>query len=962
MTPISTVRAKLKNVREVGPKKWQASCPAHDDKAPSLSLAEKADGAVLVCCHAGCGQKAVIAAMGLQPRDLFPHDGHGKRRTPKVYPSVEAAAQEVARRARGVVEEIYRYTTTYCRVRVKTADGKTFRPVRAAGDGWALGDPLGLLPLYGAGQLGDGVTVYVYILEGEKATDAARSIGLVAVTSGSCTSAPKADWAPLAGRRVAILPDHDEPGEKYARAVARELRKLSPPATEIRVVRLPGLSEPGADIADFIVAKRAAGADDQAIRMEVEQLVAAAPLAVQPAASDEAPGCPYRATPHGLLYLKPTRDGDVPMPLTNFTAEIVAEVVHDDGVEARRLLEIKASLDGRTQTCTIPLPQFAALNWAMECLGSGAVVFAGFNAKEHAKVAIQLLSGRSDTRVIFTHTGWRRIGDLWAYLHASGAIGPNGPVPGVETAPPSGLDRYSLPEPPAGNELVAAIRASLKVLELGPPGIMFPLFCAAWRAVLAPAAFSIHLAGQTGTGKSELAALMQQHHGQTLTARNLPASWSSTGNSLEALGFSCKDALLTIDDFSPSGSQIDVQRFHAAADRVFRAAGNHSGRRRMRADSSLQPVKAPRCLILSTGEDVPKGHSVRARMLVLELGPSDLDWSRLTGCQHDAAAGLYAQVLSAFVCWMAGRYDAMLKSLPGDVVELRARATLSGQHRRVPEIVADLMVGLRYFLTFAVSAGAITAEADQELQRRAWVALGEAAAAQAAHHQASDPVRRFLLLLAAAISSGHAHVAGLDGGEPNDPAAWGWRHKLIGTGAYERAEWQPQGDRVGWVEGSALYLEPEASFRTAQMMGGGEPIPVSSKTLHKRLAERGLLVSTDTQRGRHPVRITIEEVRRYVLHLHVDSLMSGEPAQSAQSAHTPAPDAQKADSWADSWADSGPAKVEIGPRIGPLAAPERGFGPVGPIGPVPEIHKTTESAEAVATGGDGDTGDGEWTR
>lgn len=42
---------------------WMARCPAHDDRAPSLSIAAARDGKVLVRCHAGCDQRDVIAAL-----------------------------------------------------------------------------------------------------------------------------------------------------------------------------------------------------------------------------------------------------------------------------------------------------------------------------------------------------------------------------------------------------------------------------------------------------------------------------------------------------------------------------------------------------------------------------------------------------------------------------------------------------------------------------------------------------------------------------------------------------------------------------------------------------------------------------------------------------------------------------------------------------------------------------------
>ena len=67
-----------------------------------------------------------------------------------------------------------------------------------------------------------------------------------------------------------------------------------------------------------------------------------------------------------------------------------------------------------------------------------------------------------------------------------------------------------------------------------------------------------------------------------------------------------------------------MQRYHKEADRLFRGQGNHAGRQRMRADGSLRPAKPPRGLILSTGEDVPRGQSLRARLLVLEVSPGRL--------------------------------------------------------------------------------------------------------------------------------------------------------------------------------------------------------------------------------------------------------------------------------------------------------------------------------------------------
>jgi hypothetical protein len=42
---------------------WMARCPAHEDRAPSLSISARHDGKVLVRCHAGCDQRDVITAL-----------------------------------------------------------------------------------------------------------------------------------------------------------------------------------------------------------------------------------------------------------------------------------------------------------------------------------------------------------------------------------------------------------------------------------------------------------------------------------------------------------------------------------------------------------------------------------------------------------------------------------------------------------------------------------------------------------------------------------------------------------------------------------------------------------------------------------------------------------------------------------------------------------------------------------
>ncbi len=574
----------------------------------------------------------------------------------------------------------------------------------------------------------------------------------------------------------------------------------------------------------------------------------------------------YQVTDTGTIWMKETKDGAVAVPLMNFSSKIIAEELRDDGVEQRLAFEIETKRKGQVQTFVIQATRFAAMNWATENLGAGAILYPGFGTKDHARCAIQMLSGDIPRRTVYAHLGWREFDGQWAYLHGGGAITSQTPVRAAVDLP-AALQRYVLPDLLEGDDLRAAVRASMAVLDVAPDVITVPVWLAVWRSVLVAADFSIFACGQTGSGKSELAALVQQHFGAGLDARHLPASWSSTGNSLEALAFAAKDALLVVDDFAPSGTTADIARFHRDADRLLRGQGNQSGRARLTSDAQLRQSKPPRGLILSTGEDVPRGHSVRARALIVEMPPSGMDWTRLTVCQRAASNGVYAAALTAFVRWIATHRTQILAERNTHIASLRSKTQSHTTHKRTPSIIAELAWAAALFDQFVTEIGVLAkpGTAAGGLLDRCWAALLEAAQLQSDHHTAADPVRRFQELLTSAVTSGRAHVASTDGGAPDNASAWGWRERITGNHRFEQLEWQPQGDRIGWVDGDDLLLNADAAYRAAQQMTAGDGLPVQPRTLWKRMHERGLLRQTDLPHLK--IQKTVEGTRRRVLSL-----------------------------------------------------------------------------------------------
>ncbi len=90
---VARVLDRLDGVRREG-RGWEALCPAHPDRNPSLSLAEGDDGRVLLACRSRrCAVEAVVAALGLQMSDLFA-DGAARTATrPVMAPDFTAFAE-----------------------------------------------------------------------------------------------------------------------------------------------------------------------------------------------------------------------------------------------------------------------------------------------------------------------------------------------------------------------------------------------------------------------------------------------------------------------------------------------------------------------------------------------------------------------------------------------------------------------------------------------------------------------------------------------------------------------------------------------------------------------------------------------------------------------------------------------------------------------------------------------------
>ncbi len=79
---------RLESVRETGPGRWIAKCPAHPDKTPSLAIRD-VDGMILLHCFAQCSLHEIVSAAGVTEADLFPDKPRSHKPLSKPFPAAD---------------------------------------------------------------------------------------------------------------------------------------------------------------------------------------------------------------------------------------------------------------------------------------------------------------------------------------------------------------------------------------------------------------------------------------------------------------------------------------------------------------------------------------------------------------------------------------------------------------------------------------------------------------------------------------------------------------------------------------------------------------------------------------------------------------------------------------------------------------------------------------------------------
>lgn len=566
--------------------------------------------------------------------------------------------------------------------------------------------------------------------------------------------------------------------------------------------------------------------------------------------------------------------------MANFTAEIVEETHIVDGINRSVKLRIvgeqqapddpdKPRKSG-SEPDTVKLPavdisadDFPSMGWVLSAWGVRCVIRPGQSIKDDLRAFVQLRS-RPKVITIYRNTGWAKLDDgQRGYLHAGGAITRTGNRPSVRVQLSPELSRYDLSS--ADPKVFAkAAKASLDLLNLTRQEVTWPLLAATVAPLYGPVDFAVHISGRTGTFKSELVSLFQSHYGPAMDARHLPGSWSSTANAIEAQAFYCKDALYALDDFVPTGTSWQVRAYQTNADKIIRAAGNQAGRARLTDLSSLQTTMYPRSLILSTGEDTPEGHSVRARMLILELSPGDIDPKELSKAQ--ANRPIFCGTIAELARQQAGEPTEITK-----LVETY-RAEFNGiGHTRTPSMLARLVASAEVWIASLVAAKVIDSSRAGKLKRQAREAIAAAGNRQQFYLEDADPTDQFSAAIRQLLASGGGHLRSLNGGVPKNAPLLGWSEE---TSLGEMPTFKSRGPCIGWVnwQSDELFLEINVGYNAVRKASGNE-LTLSKQTMFKRLKDSGLLVRSDDARQRNTIRITAEGHPRQVIALSLSQTL-----------------------------------------------------------------------------------------
>ena len=558
---------------------------------------------------------------------------------------------------------------------------------------------------------------------------------------------------------------------------------------------------------------------------------------------------PYKVIDRCLYREIRTKNGSYDQKLCNFLPYIVSEITIDDGAEERKRLRLGGVRHDGTELPEIEIDgsDLASFNWMIDQWGADCILEVGQSIRDSVRHAIQQTAHEADRETVYQVTGWKKLTDAWHFL-----------MPGEKSFTvqlPDKLSRYESLPAPDPEEL--SVLGYLLENPPAPKEIVWPLLA---YTFLSPLNHFLHLAdcepkfvflllGRTGAGKSSLAALLLSFFGR-FTASDLPLSFRDTANSIIHNTFALKDVLTCIDDFHPCGRQ-EEQKLVSTAQAIIRAYGDRVGRGRLRADATAMSVRPPQGNAIITAEFPPDvGESGIARCFSVELKSGDLNLDELSFFQERAAEGSFRSCMRLYTDWLREKFldtqeteNKFLCTLRRSFEAYRDEFRRSGIrcHRRLPEIVSWLRMGMLFLMKFLEEQQNISAERAEEILDAFSSLLLNMARRQAQSVEQDKPAMIFVRKLQSLIECGQVTLLGKN----------------------EEVSFIPK-NLIGYEDESFYYLLNDPAHRAVRTFceEQGELFAISSRSLPKALADEGLV---DTVSGENTRSIRFRSGTRRVV-------------------------------------------------------------------------------------------------
>ena len=566
---------------------------------------------------------------------------------------------------------------------------------------------------------------------------------------------------------------------------------------------------------------------------------------------------PFEIRDNCLYVTTVSKRGSSTAKVCNFVPHIVSEKTVDDGAVTEKTLVLSGiHADGSTlPPVEVNGADLSNFNWLLDKWGAKCIIEVGQRCKDHLRYYIQTTSENAEQLTEYHVTGWKKIDGEWHFLLPHEAPFGKG---SCQLKLTEGLQELSGDTCPATNQIDypnVTLKGKLryycgernwsktdlhtaKLLYTMPPArkeIIHPLLAFAFLTPLneflrqagCMPKFTLFLTGRTGTRKSTIAALILSFFG-AFTSTDLPMSFQDTANSITANAFTLKDVLTCIDDFYPSDN-AEMKKLNTTAQKIMRAYGDRTGRGRMRADCTLMENRPPQGNAIITGELRPDvGESGIARYFPLELKDGDVNLAYLTEYQEEAAQGVYRRTMFAYTQWLKRRFicdddheEKFVKRLRELYDSYRSDFLSHGVkcHGRLPEIVACLMIGMRFFLYFLKENGVIFQdEKDEEIKNFSDLLL-RVAAQQAVDIEYEKPANIFVRKLYALMESGDVVL------------------KKKGSPGYSTPSFFS-----GIVDSDYLMIHLDSVFPLIKKLcsDSGEAFPYTKNSIMKALVEEGI--------------------------------------------------------------------------------------------------------------------------